>query len=86
MVGAVSLSKATSILTVPSGTLPIKSTQGLDGRPRVVEKYGCIVMEVQDWIDAINQPEWQRDKKQIFGPGDEPYVLEAAYVFSVNSS
>ncbi|KAF2243641.1 galactose mutarotase-like protein [Trematosphaeria pertusa] len=67
-----------------NGTLPIKSTQGYEGRPRVVEQFGCIVMEVEDWIDAINQPEWQRDKKNIFGPGDDPYVLEAAYVFSVN--
>jgi aldose 1-epimerase len=41
-------------------------------------------MEVQDWIGAINQPEWQREKKQIFGPADGPYTLEAAYVFSVN--
>jgi aldose 1-epimerase len=48
----------------------------------VVEKYGCIVMEVEDWIDAINQPEWQREKKQIFGPNDPAYTLEASYVFS----
>jgi aldose 1-epimerase len=39
-------------------------------------------MEVEDWIDAINQPEWQRDKKNIFGPGDGPYTLEAIYKFS----
>jgi len=69
----------------PDGTLPIKSTQGLDGRPRVIEKYGCLVLEVQDWIDAINHPEWQREKRQIFGPGDEPYVLEARYEFSISS-
>ncbi|KAF2874424.1 galactose mutarotase-like domain-containing protein [Massariosphaeria phaeospora] len=68
-----------------NGTLPIKSTQGGDGLPRVVQQYGCIVMEVEDWIDAINQPEWQREKKNIFGPGDPAYVLEAKYVFSVNS-
>ncbi|KAF2003724.1 galactose mutarotase-like protein [Amniculicola lignicola CBS 123094] len=67
-----------------NGTLPIKSTQGLPSRPRVVEKYGCVVMEVEDWIDGINQPEWGRLSKQIFGPGDEPYVLEARYEFSVN--
>ncbi|KAJ4295211.1 hypothetical protein N0V90_007221 [Kalmusia sp. IMI 367209] len=60
-----------------NGSLPIKSTQGYEGRPRVVEKYGCVVMEVEDWIDGINHPEWGREKKQIFGPGDEPYVLEA---------
>jgi aldose 1-epimerase len=40
-------------------------------------------MEVEDWIDAINQPEWQRSKKQIFGPDDPPYSLEATYRFSV---
>jgi aldose 1-epimerase len=70
------------------GTIPLKSTQGMfDGsRQRVVEQYGCIVMEVEDWIDAINQPEWQRSKKQIFGPGDDPYVLEAIYSFSVNKT
>ena len=66
------------------GSLPIKSTQGLDGRRRTVEKYGCIVMEVQDWIDGINQPEWQREKRQIFGPNDPAYTLEADYVFSTS--
>ncbi|ORX95099.1 galactose mutarotase-like domain-containing protein [Clohesyomyces aquaticus] len=69
-----------------NGTLPIKSTQGLDSRPRVVEQYGCIVMEVEDWIDAINRPEWQREKRNIFGPDDPPYVLEAQYKFSVKKS
>jgi aldose 1-epimerase len=65
--------------------LPIKSTQGIAGRPPVVEQYGCVVMEVQDYIDAINQPEWQREKRQIFGPDDPAYTLEANYVFSTTS-
>lgn len=71
-----------------NGTLPIKSTQGFtDGsRPRVVEQYGCLVLEVQDWIAGINYPEWQREKRQIFGPADDPYVLQAKYVFSVNKA
>ncbi|KAI9823205.1 MAG: hypothetical protein M1819_001380, partial [Sarea resinae] len=72
-----------------NGSLTLKDTQGLHnvtGRPRVVEQYGCVVMEVEDWIDAINQPEWQRSKKQIFGPGDGPYVLQAVYNFSVNAN
>ena len=47
-----------------------------------MQKNGCVVMEVQDWIDAINQPEWQREKKQIFGPNTGTYTLEADYVFS----
>ncbi|KFZ01402.1 hypothetical protein V500_00775 [Pseudogymnoascus sp. VKM F-4518 (FW-2643)] len=66
-----------------NSSLPVKSTQGTDVR-RSVPAYGCIVMEVEDWVDAINQPEWQRSKKQIYGPSDDPYVLRAKYVFSAN--
>lgn len=67
------------------GTLPIKYTQGLKGRAAFVPQYGCIVMEVQDWIDAINHPEWQREKRHIFGPADPAFTLEADYVFSTSS-
>jgi len=42
-------------------------------------------MEVQDWIDAINHPEWQRETRQIFGPADPAFTLEADYVFSTIS-
>lgn len=72
-----------------NGTVALKSTQGLfdnPDRPRVVPQYGCIVMEVQDYIDGINHPEWGRSKKQIFGPGDDPYVLQASYRFSLNGT
>jgi len=44
-----------------NGSMPLKSTQGFFGNgssaplhPRVVPKYGCVVMEVEDWIGAIN--------------------------------
>jgi len=70
-----------------NGSMALKQTQGFFGnssRPRVVEQYGCVVMEVEDWIDGINQPEWGRSKKQIFEPGGDPYVLQASYKFSVN--
>ena len=63
-------------------TVTLKQTQGTDTR-RTVPQYGCVVMEVQDYIDGINQPEWGRQRKQIFGPGDPPYVLNARYDFSV---
>jgi hypothetical protein len=43
-----------------------------------------IVTRVEDWIDGINQPAWQRLPKQVIGPSSEPYVLQASYVFSVN--
>lgn len=69
------------------GSMPLKKTQGLDGNskfPRTIPKYGCIVMEVEEWIDGINHPEWGRMSKQVFGPGDDPYVLQARYSFKVN--
>ncbi|KAK1818803.1 hypothetical protein LTR12_006730 [Friedmanniomyces endolithicus] len=71
------------------GTLALKETQGFfndSSRPRVAKKYGCVVMEVEDWIDGINHPEWGRSGRQVFGPGDGPYVLEARYAFSLNRS
>ncbi|KAI0877147.1 aldose-1-epimerase [Hypoxylon argillaceum] len=72
-----------------NGTLTLKETQGLHDNPdfpRTIPKYGCLVMEVEDWIDAINHPEWGREDKQIFGPGGDPYVLQASYVFSINTT
>jgi aldose 1-epimerase len=72
-----------------NGSMALKSTQGIyddPSRPRVIEQFGCIVLEVEDWIDAINQPEWGRSKRNIFGPGDDPYVLQASYRFSLNST
>jgi len=67
-------------------SIALKKTQGLKDNakfPRTIPKYGCVVLEVQDYIDAINQPSWHREKKQIFGPGDDPYVVQASYKFSV---
>lgn len=51
--------------------------------PRTVPQYGCVVMEVQDWIDGINHPEWGRLGKQVFAPGGDPYVLQVSHKFSV---
>ncbi|KAI2642144.1 aldose-1-epimerase [Xylaria nigripes] len=72
-----------------NGTVTLKETQGLHDNPhfpRTIPKYGCLVMEVEDWIDGISHPEWGRENKQIFGPGDDPYVLQASYVFSINTT
>jgi len=68
-----------------NGSVTLKETQGLfdvPGRERVIEQYGCVVMEVQDWIDGINNPEWGR--KQIWGPDDGMYQLRASYQFSLD--
>jgi hypothetical protein len=41
-------------------------------------------MEVQDYVDAINNPSWQRDPKIVIGPRDSaPWMLEAQYHFTV---
>jgi len=72
-----------------AGSLALKKTQGFFNdpkHPRTVQQHGCIVMEVQDWIDAINHPEWHRNDRQIFGPESSPYVLEARYDFSVKKA
>ncbi|KAM0669041.1 hypothetical protein ACQRIT_003710 [Beauveria bassiana] len=69
------------------GSVALKKTQGLEDHkdfPRTIPKYGCVVLEVQDYIDGINNPEWMRGNRQIFGPGDDPYVLQATYKFKVN--
>ncbi len=73
------------------GSWPVKSRHQGPGdpaapAPAVVEKYGCVVLEVEDWIDAVNHPEWQRAARHVFGPGGDPYVLQASYVFSVDST
>lgn len=66
-----------------NGSVALKKTQG---RPenRFIQKYGCVVLEAQDWIDGINHPEWGR--KQIWGPEDGAYTVEASYRFSLNST
>lgn len=72
-----------------NGSMALKNTQGLfddPDFPRTIPQYGCVVLEVEDYIDAINQPEWQRSKKQIYEPGGDPYVLQASYRFSINTT
>ncbi|KAG5953793.1 hypothetical protein E4U53_002649 [Claviceps sorghi] len=67
------------------GSIYLKKTQGVPGGkfPRTIPKYGCLVLEVQDYIGGINNPEWMRGKKQIIEPGGDPYVLQAKYRFSL---
>lgn len=71
-----------------NGSIATKKSQAernkaQDGSPgaEYIEKYGCIVVETEDWIDGINQPEWGRRPYQIFGPNDGPAVNWATYQF-----
>jgi aldose 1-epimerase len=74
-----------------NGTFPLKTTQGHPTGssssktkfPRTVPQYGCVVLEVEDWIDGINYPEWGRLGRQVIEPGGDPYVLQFRYKFTV---
>jgi galactose mutarotase-like enzyme len=65
-----------------NGSMALKTTQGLFNNsafPRTIPKYGCVVLEVEDWIDSINQPSWQREKRNICGcPSSSPPSSQVA--------
>ncbi|KAJ5590728.1 hypothetical protein N7450_004700 [Penicillium hetheringtonii] len=69
-----------TIATKESQAKRNKATNGDSGATHV-NKYGCIVIETEDWIDGINNPQWGRDEYQIFGPDDGPVVNFATYQF-----
>ncbi|KAJ5132580.1 hypothetical protein N7448_006738 [Penicillium atrosanguineum] len=71
-----------------NGTIATKESQAKrnkeqdgDAGAAYVNQYGCIVIETEDWIDGINQPQWGRLPYQIFGPDDGPAVNWATYQF-----
>ncbi|KAL4889834.1 galactose mutarotase-like domain-containing protein [Aspergillus ambiguus] len=66
------------------GTIPVKSSQAeRNGRDReaagFVEKYGCVAIEPEGWIDSVNHPEWGQDV--VYSPGDTPAINYATYTF-----
>ncbi|RAH72866.1 aldose epimerase family protein [Aspergillus aculeatinus CBS 121060] len=70
-----------------NGTIPIKDSQiklnkeeGIDGA-EYVNKYGCLVIETEGWIDGINNPEWGQLSDQIYSPETGPAVNYATYRF-----
>lgn len=67
-----------------NGTIAAKESQQHNGTyGTFYGKYGCLVIETQDWIDAINYPQWGRDMWQIFSPTSEPYVSYSKFQFSI---
>ena len=67
-----------------NGTIPVKqSQQHSQTMETFIEKYGCIVIESQQWIDGVNHPEWGQDLYQIYTPQSEPAVLWANYEFGI---
>lgn len=69
------------------GTIPVKQSQqhSTDGSTTYVPQYGCIVIETQQWIDGINNPQWGQDQYQIYSPDSAPAVVFAQYDFSIVS-
>lgn len=64
------------------GTIPVKETQQSSSNDTYVEKYGCLVIETEQWIDGINQPEWGQNDYQVFDVDTEPAVVFSTYRFS----
>ncbi|KAH7409667.1 galactose mutarotase-like domain-containing protein [Cadophora sp. MPI-SDFR-AT-0126] len=62
----------------PDGSIPLKKKQGNGTYPM----FAGISLQAQDWTDAINHPEWQRDDKIIWGP-DRCFIAYSTFKFSV---
>ena len=66
------------------GTIPVKPSQiarnGGSGA-KFVNKYGCLVIETEGWIDGINNPQWGQKASQVYSPEDGPAVNWAKYTF-----
>lgn len=70
-----------------NGTVPVKQSQqdrnrGDSNAAKYVNKYGCLVIETQAWIDGINHPEWGVTDYEIFSPTTGPAINYATYDFS----
>ena len=65
--------------------IPVKQSQqhSTNGSTTTVPKYGCVVIETQQWIDGINNPQWGQDQYQIYTVDSEPAVVFAQYDFSI---
>ena len=66
-----------------NGTIRGKSDQQYGTNRTYYELHGCIVIEPQGWIDAINNPQFGQDQYQIYSPTTEPAVNYATYDFSI---
>ncbi|KAF6239301.1 hypothetical protein HO173_002563 [Letharia columbiana] len=66
-----------------NGTIPVKMSQQHGNSTSYVPKFGCLVIETQQWIDGINNPQWGQDQYQIYTPTTQPAVNFAQYDFSI---
>lgn len=66
-----------------NGSIPVKSSQMHAGVNSSYDLHGCIVIEPQGWVDAINWPQWGQEEYQIYGTDTPPAVNYAHYDFSI---
>lgn len=66
-----------------NGTIVAKTNQQHGNGTTTYDHYGCIVIETQQWIDGINNPQWGQDQYQIYRVTDEPAVNFAMYDFTI---
>lgn len=67
------------------GEIPLKKSQveeGSQGGRVPVPRHAAVSLQMQDWTDAINHPEWQREDRVIWGT-DRLYTMYSTYKFSV---
>lgn len=69
------------------GSIPVRQSQvnankGIAGATDTINKYGCIVIETQAYIDGINNPQWGVQGYEIFSPDTGPAINRAYYDFS----
>ncbi|KAF2166055.1 hypothetical protein M409DRAFT_23783 [Zasmidium cellare ATCC 36951] len=65
-----------------NGSIKAKADQQRSGNG-TYDLHGCLVIEPQGWVDAINWPQWGQQEYQIYGPDTEPAVNFATYDFSI---
>jgi len=59
-------------------------SRGLDRRHQLPVSFP-VTIDLQAHAN-MRTSEWGRDSRQIFGPGDAPYTLQAVYRFTVNGT
>jgi aldose 1-epimerase len=78
---AIQIYTCDGISSPTKGSIPRKRVHGGDGTlNEIYENHSCVVVEMEDYIDGINNPEWGRN--QIYSP-DRPYQWRAEYQFSI---
>jgi aldose 1-epimerase len=66
-----------------TGEIPLKNSHvGSSGEHVPVPRHAAVSLQMQDWTDAINHPEWQREDRVIWGT-DRLYTMYSTYKFSV---